>query len=181
MSSVAQILDSIAEKDKKDRPDRPTERREFKAEWLTVHTSVLNRDGSICEAPTGSALDEFEGCVVGEVRRSNHFPVPRYQTFVGVRARGRTMPSFSPRTSYGEDGKVVVDTTLIDAVPGVFTYLGNWVRGDLAKQAAQPRVQKAIQQRLNRDKGDGGNQGPQQRRTGKTERDRAKKQRPSGA
>lgn len=175
MSSVAQILDSIASEKK----DRTTEKREFKPEWLTVHTAVIQRDGTIVEALAGNGLDEFEGRIIGEVRRSNHFPVPRYQTFVGVRARGRTIPSLSPRTGYGQDGKVTLDTTSLTEVPKMYEHMAGWIQGDLTKQTANPRVQKTIQQRLQRDRTDGGDQGPQQRRTGKTERERAKK-RPGG-
>lgn len=168
MSSVAQILD-------RSNSDQTKERAPFQQVWSTAHAIVVKEDGTIVEGISGFALDEYEGHVVAEVRKSNNFPVPRYDIFVGIRKKGRNIASVSLRTSIEPDAKVAMDTAILSNLTLAYAHVAQWAQNDLAEDVARPNVQKAIQNRLRRQAEEQGSNGGI-RKTGKTERDRAKKQ-----
>jgi hypothetical protein len=174
MSSVAQILDRVAEGQGK--PQR--ERKEFKPEWLTVHVARVDQ-GEIRVVQPGSALDVYQGSVILEIRASNHFPAPRYQITVGTRGRGQTRPNVNPRVDIDDKGELRVDMTNLTEAVTLTNYAAQWIATDVKAKVSSPQAQKAIKNRLRRTSTENLDGGRQTRQTGKTERDRAKK-RPGG-
>lgn len=176
--SVNRIIERVAQNQGQTGQDQK-QKPEWKPEWSTAAVFTWNGEGpeefpkDVFEARDESALEGRVFCVV---KRSNHFP-PRFETNVGEYHRGRV----STMTGYRVNDAGVVETfgaycpmkgaaLLLAAQAYIDAFMFKFVSDN------EDRIRKAAQRR-HQENGPGGSSygAKPQARTGKTERDRAKK------
>lgn len=181
--SVNRIIERVAQNQGISQAPKP-QKTEFRPEWAVAVVFTWGSDGpeefpkEVFEARDQQAL---EGRVLCVVKQSNHFP-PRFETNVGAFHQGRvsTLTGFRIDDSglvvgFGEYTPEKGAALLLAAQ----TFIGLTMVQFVGENNA--RIHRAAQRRRDQENGPGGaNLGVTPHRTGKTERNRAKKtQRPS--
>jgi hypothetical protein len=177
--SVNRIIERVAQNQVQASQD-PKQKTEWKPEWSVAAVFTWGAEG-----PEEFTKDVFvtrdpsalEGKVFCVVKRSNHFP-PRFETTVGEFHRGRVSTMTGYRVS---DAGVVETFGAFTPAKGATLLLAaqTYIEGFMFEFVSdnEGRIRKTADRRRDQENGPGGssNGAKPQVRTGKTERDRAKK------
>lgn len=194
--SISRIIERT-DREHQERPSAPSQ-RQFEVVWEPMWLGWINAAGDLEQGgPILGTLIERQKLprysVFVELRRSNHTPIPRYQIVTGTWNGEKSIPFIKPQIDINPGGTVTV-SDIFGLLAKMIEVADGFVRVDVAHYWTQnqehvERIAKAKTYRQMRDQDAEmaagtdlsydarGHSGPRShRRTGKTARERAKKQ-----